>query len=132
VTVLLDFGTQASFYLGERAQCTVPESAHSWWHGKDVDCPPLFTAVEFGNLELVKLLLQRGADPELYAPSSLYRAMQDDQRDIILILLEHGVVRQATVLKLALLIVGLYTAKMQGSGDGRIVGVSWCDLGCSC
>ncbi|KAJ5209999.1 hypothetical protein N7491_009810 [Penicillium cf. griseofulvum] len=135
VAVLLDFGAQANFYCGERAQCLIPQHTRNWWHGKEVDYPPLFTAVQCGNLELVKLLLQRGADPELYAPSPLYRAVEDNHRDIIPVLLEHGVVRQATALKLALLhedesmvrlllngglnvsqygYTGLYTAKMKG------------------
>lgn len=69
----------------------------------EVDHPPLFTAVQFGNLEIVKLLLQRGADPKRYAPSPLYRAVEDNRRDIIPILLEYGVGPQTTSLKLAVL-----------------------------
>lgn len=102
VAVLLDFGAQANFYYGGRVQCLFPQHTRNWWHGKEVDYPPLFTAVQFGNLELVKLLLQRGADPELYAPSPLYCAVKDDRRDIIPVLLEHGVGPQATALKLLL------------------------------
>ena len=110
----------------------------NWWHRKEVDHPPLFTAVQFGNLEIVKLLLQRGADPERYAPSPLYRAVKDNRRDIIPILLKYGVGPQATALKLAVLhrdesmvrllldgglnvsqygYTGLYTAEMKGDWD---------------
>lgn len=138
VAVLLDFGAQANFYYGGRVQCLFPQHTRNWWHGKEVDYPPLFTAVQFGNLELVKLLLQRGADPELYAPSPLYRAVKDDRREIIPVLLEHGVGPQATALKLAVLhenesmvrllldgglnvsqygYAGLYTAKIKGDQD---------------
>lgn len=138
VAVLLDFGAQANFYYGGRVQCLIPQHTRNWWHGKEVDYPPLFTAVQFGDLELVKLLLQRGADPELYAPSLLYRAMKDDRRDIIPVLLEHGVGPQATASKLAVLhedesmmrllldgglnvsqygYAGFYTAKMKGDQD---------------
>lgn len=56
-----------------------------------------------GNLELVRLLLPRGADLELYTSSPLYRAVKDDRRDIIPILLEYGVGPQETALKLAVL-----------------------------
>ncbi|KAJ6133675.1 hypothetical protein N7471_008890 [Penicillium samsonianum] len=138
VAVLLDFGAQANFYYGERVQCLITQHTRNRWHSKEVDYPPLFTAVQFGNLELVKLVLQRGADPELYAPSPLYRAVKDDRRDIIPVLLEHGVGPQATALKLAVLhedesmvrllldgglnvsqygYAGLYTAKMKGEQD---------------
>jgi hypothetical protein len=133
VAVLLDFGAQANFYCRGRTPYT-----RNWWHRKEVDCPPLFTAVQVGNLELVKLLLQRGANPERYRPSPLYRAVEDDQRDIIPILLEFGVGPQATALKLAILHkdesmvrllldggfnvsqyghTGLYAAKMKGDQD---------------
>ena len=94
VAVLLDFGAQANFYCRGRTPYT-----RNWWHRKKVDLPPLFTAVQGGNLELVKLLLQRGADPERYTPSPLYRAVKDDQWGIIPTLLEFGVGPQATALK---------------------------------
>lgn len=103
VTLLLDFGAQPDFYRGNRIQCLYPQSTTKWWHAVEVDHPPLFTAVQFGNLEIVKLLLQRGADPKRYAPSPLYRAVESNRRDIIPILLEYGVGPQATALKLAVL-----------------------------
>ncbi|KAJ5335394.1 hypothetical protein N7452_007797 [Penicillium brevicompactum] len=133
VDILLDFGAQANFYCKGRTPYT-----HNRWHDEEVDYPPLFTAVQAGNLELVKLLLQRGADPERYHPSPLYRAVKDDKRGIIPTLLEYGVGPQATALKLAVLQKdesmvrllldggfniaqyghsGLYTAKMQGDQE---------------
>jgi ankyrin repeat protein len=137
VAVLLDFGAQANFYYGERVQCLITQYTRNRWHSKEVDYPPLFTAVQFGSLELVKLLLQGDADPELYAPSPLYRAVKDDRRNIIPVLLEYGVGPQATALKLAVLhedesmvrlldeglnvsqygYAGLYTAKIKGDQD---------------
>ncbi|KAJ5470426.1 hypothetical protein N7530_007783 [Penicillium desertorum] len=138
MAVLLDFGAQANFYYGERVQCLITQHTRNRWHSKEFGYPPLFTAVQFGDLELVKLLLQRGADPELYAPSPLYRAVKDDRRDITPVLLEHGVGPQAAALKLAVLhedesmvrllldgglnvsqyrYAGLYTAKMKGDQD---------------
>ncbi|KAJ5337054.1 hypothetical protein MYU51_006409 [Penicillium brevicompactum] len=133
VDILLDFGAQANFYCKGRTPYT-----HNRWHDEEVDYPPLFTAVQAGNLELVKLLLQRGADPERYHPSPLYRAVKDDKRGIIPTLLEHGVGPQATALKLAVLQKdesmvrllldggfniaqyghsGLYAAQMQGDQE---------------
>jgi ankyrin repeat protein len=103
VVLLLDFGAQVNFYCGSRVQCPTPQYTRNRWHSKVVDYSPLFTAVQVGNLELVKLLLRRGADPELYAPSPLYRAVKDDRWDIIPILLKHGVGPQAAALKLAVL-----------------------------
>ncbi|KAJ5473237.1 hypothetical protein N7475_002803 [Penicillium sp. IBT 31633x] len=96
VTVLLDFGAQVNFYCGPKTKWT-----SSYWLVKNIDYPPLFIAVRVGNLELVRLLLQRGAAPEAYTPSPLYRAVEEDRRDIIPILLEYGVGPQATALKLA-------------------------------
>ncbi|CAI7647896.1 unnamed protein product [Penicillium discolor] len=113
VAVLLDFGAQANFYCGGRTQYT-----RNWWHSKEVDYPPLFTAVQFGNLELIKLLLQRGADPELYTPSPLYRAVKDDRRDIIPILLEYVRLLLDGGLNVSQYgHAGLYTAKIKGDQD---------------
>ncbi|KAJ5117808.1 hypothetical protein N7448_011440 [Penicillium atrosanguineum] len=103
VMLLLDFGAQVNFYRGCRVQSLLPQTTSKWWHSVPVDNPPLFTAVQFGHLELVKLLLDRGADAERYAPSPLYRAVEDNRHDIIPILLKSGVGPQATALKLAVL-----------------------------
>lgn len=48
-------------------------------------------------------MLERGADTELYAPSPLYRAVEDNRQGTITVLLKHGVWPQTTVLKLAVL-----------------------------
>jgi hypothetical protein len=103
VVILLDFGAQINFYCRTRADRITPKKDIYWWYHRGVDYPPLFTAVKSGNLELVSLLLQRGADPELYAPSPLYRAVKDNRRDIISLLLQYGVGAQDTALKLAVL-----------------------------
>ncbi|KOS47371.1 hypothetical protein ACN38_g1641 [Penicillium nordicum] len=103
VVILLDFGAQVNFYCRTRADDLNHKHNVYWWHRRGVDYPPLFTATQIGNLELVKLLLRRGADPELYPPSPLYRAVKDDRRDIIPVLLEYGVGPQETALKLAVL-----------------------------
>ncbi|KAJ5372054.1 hypothetical protein N7517_004060 [Penicillium concentricum] len=93
VVVLLDFGVQANFYYDKRVRC--------WYK---IDFSPLFTAVQFWNLELVDLPLKRGADPERYFPSPLYRAVEDGRRNIITILLKYGVGwHAAKTLKLAVL-----------------------------
>ncbi|KAJ5413045.1 hypothetical protein N7465_005350 [Penicillium sp. CMV-2018d] len=103
VIILLGFGAQVNFYCRTRAEDLNPKHNVYRWHRQGVDYPPLFTAVQIGNLELVKLLLRRGADPELYTPSPLYRAVKGDRRDIIPKLLEYGVGPQETALKLAVL-----------------------------
>ncbi|KAJ9486886.1 hypothetical protein VN97_g6447 [Penicillium thymicola] len=103
VVILPDFGAQVNFYCRTRADNLNHKHNVYWWHRQGVDYPPLFTATQIGNLELVKLLLRRGADPELYPHSPLYRAVKDGRRDIIPILLEYGVGPQETALKLAVL-----------------------------
>ncbi|KUM60834.1 hypothetical protein ACN42_g6285 [Penicillium freii] len=103
MVILLGFGAQVNFYCRTRADDLNPKHNVYGWHRQGVDYPPLFTALQIGNLELVKLLLRRGADPELYTPSLLYRAVKAGRRDIIPILLEYGVGPQETALKLAVL-----------------------------
>jgi hypothetical protein len=103
ITTLLDFGAQPNFYRGDRIQSLYQRFTYKSWHAVEVDHPPLFAAVRSGNLKIVKLLLQRGADLERYAPSPLYRAVEDDRRDMISTLLEYGVGPQTTALKLAAL-----------------------------
>ncbi|KAJ5306978.1 hypothetical protein PENANT_c003G07322 [Penicillium antarcticum] len=100
VTTLLDFGAQPNFCRGNRIQYLYWERDTNWWHATEIDNPPLFTAVQSENLDMVKLLLRRGADPTRYALSPLYSAVEDNRRAI---LLEHGVGPQSTALKLAVL-----------------------------
>lgn len=58
VIILLGFGAQVNFYCRTRAEDLNPKHNVYRWHRQGVDYPPLFTAVQIGNLELVKLLLR--------------------------------------------------------------------------
>lgn len=94
--------------------------------------------MQSGYLEVVKLLLERGANSDLYVASPLYRAVEDNQRDIITLLLKYSVGPQTAALKLAVLrgdenmvrflldsefrvreygCAALYAAKMKGDRD---------------
>ncbi|MDD2623357.1 MAG: Ankyrin repeats (3 copies) [bacterium ADurb.Bin157] len=56
---------------------------------------PLLTAVEIGNTEIVKVLLDIGADPEAKdnnGESSLIKAVIDERFDVVSLLLEYGVI----------------------------------------
>ncbi|ODM21382.1 hypothetical protein SI65_02225 [Aspergillus cristatus] len=138
VTLLRDRRARVNFYRGNRVQCLEPQYTRKWWRSLEVDHPPLFVAVQAGHLERVKVLLGRGADADMCAPSPLYRTVEDDRRDIVPVLLEHGVGPQMTALKLAVLrgdesmvrllldgglkvpeygYAALYTAKMKGGRD---------------
>ncbi|CAI7566597.1 unnamed protein product [Penicillium manginii] len=58
---------------------------------------------QYGHVEVVGNLLARGADPQLYTPLPLYRAVEDGRRDIISLLLKLDVRSQKAALKLAVL-----------------------------
>ncbi|KAJ5169214.1 uncharacterized protein N7482_004808 [Penicillium canariense] len=124
VQVLLQFGAEVNFYRGSRVMV-------------DIDDPPLFTAVQYGHVEMVNKLLE-GADPQRYTPSPLYRAVKDGRRDLISALLKSDVRSQKAALKLAVLRrdypmvefllsgglntsecghAGLYVAEMKGYKD---------------
>ncbi|KAJ5734802.1 hypothetical protein N7533_013205 [Penicillium manginii] len=103
---LLDFGAEVNFYRGSHT--TNPLSSYSTttrWHSRAVkiDNPPLFLAVQYRNFEIVKKLLERGADPQRYTPSPLYRAVEDNHLDIISVLLKLDTRSQKPALKLAVL-----------------------------
>lgn len=145
VTILLQFGALPNFYRGRsrvypRQQTGSLASDRFWrwrsWRG--LDFPPLFTAVQSGNLEMAKLLLDSGADPQRYGLSNLYRAVADGRRDIISVLVKLDVRSHKYVMKLAALRndcsmvkflidegldvaeqghVGLYVAEMKGYED---------------
>ncbi|KAG2413262.1 hypothetical protein HFD88_002451 [Aspergillus terreus] len=103
VRLLLDSGAQVNFYRGKRAHSPPARIKSRQWGYVPIDPPPLFMAVKCGHIELVKLLLERGAKAELYAPSPLYRAVEDNRHDIAAVLVRHGVRLQDTALKLAVL-----------------------------
>ncbi|GAB1213371.1 hypothetical protein ATERTT37_002520 [Aspergillus terreus] len=104
VRLLLEGGARVNFYRGKRAQSPPPPRILGrQWGYVPIDPPPLFMAVKCGHMELVKLLLERGAKAELYAPSPLYRAVEDNRYDIAAVLVQHGVRPQDTALKLAVL-----------------------------
>lgn len=104
VMLLLNRGANVNFYRGDsRIQGPSPECAYTRWRYWEIDPPPLFIAVQFGHREIVRLLLERGANAELYVPSPLYRAVDDGRRDIISVLVEYGAGPQTTALILAVL-----------------------------
>ena len=100
VALLLEWGAQANFYRGNLRVDNPGQIRRR--HRRAKDPPPLFLAVSSGHAELVKYLLQNGADPDRYRPSPLYRAVEDGRYDIIAIILNHGApLSYAEVLKLA-------------------------------
>ncbi|GES56919.1 ankyrin repeat-containing protein [Aspergillus terreus] len=103
VRLLLDGGARVNFYRGKRAHSQRARIKSRQWGYVPIDPSPLLMAVKCGHIELVKLLLQRGAKAELYAPSPLCRAVEDNRRDIAAVLVRHGVRPQDTALKLAVL-----------------------------
>lgn len=105
IQALLRFGAEVNFYRGSRAEKPFPDSTKIHWHSDQVaiDNPPLFTAVQYGHVEIVNKLLESGADPQRYTPSPLYRAVEDGRRDLISALLKHDVRSQKAALKLAVL-----------------------------
>lgn len=144
VNLLLQFGAEPNFYRGRGRVYPPPKNRIGWESrpprgpGPKQDLPPLFTAVRGGSLEMVKLLLDSGADPQRYDLSNLYRAVEDQRRDIISALIKLDVRSQRAVLKLAALRndcglveflideglnvaeqghVGLYVAEMKGYED---------------
>ncbi|CAI7625189.1 unnamed protein product [Penicillium manginii] len=65
----------------------------------------LAVGIQAGHIEVVqvKKLLERGADPQRYTPSPLYRAVEDNHLDIISVLLKLDTRSQKPALKLAVL-----------------------------
>ncbi|OOF99948.1 hypothetical protein ASPCADRAFT_203830 [Aspergillus carbonarius ITEM 5010] len=100
VMLLLDRGAQANFYRGLRRVNTYREPRRGTKRIR-VDHPPLCQAVQCGRAALVKLLLERGADPDRYCYSPLYQAVVSRRRDIIQMLLQHGAKVHSRSLKLA-------------------------------
>ncbi|KAJ5742332.1 hypothetical protein N7533_011741 [Penicillium manginii] len=102
----LAIGIQVNFYRGSHTANPLPSDYTSTrWHSRmvDIDNPPLFIAVQYGHTEMVSKLLECGADPERYTPSPLYRAVEDDNLDIVSILLKMDKRSQKSALKLAVL-----------------------------
>jgi ankyrin repeat protein len=139
IHALLQFGAEVNFYRGSRDE-KPSKSTRIRCHSDrvEIDNPPLFTAVQYGHVDIVKHLLGRGADPQRYTPSPLYRAVEDGRRDLISILLKHDMRSQKSALKLSVLRrdysmvefllsaginasehghAGLYTAEMKGYED---------------
>ncbi|KAE8141299.1 ankyrin repeat-containing domain protein [Aspergillus pseudotamarii] len=88
ITILLDWGAQVNFYRGNLRDDNPGRTRRR--HSRAKDPPPVFLAVRCGHADLVKYLLEKGADPDRYRPSPLYRAVEDSRCDIIAILLKHG------------------------------------------
>jgi hypothetical protein len=105
IEALLQFGAEVNFYRGRRAGEPFSKHRGRRWRSDslDIDDPPLFMAVQYGNLEIVNKLLECGADPQRYTPSPLYRAVEDGRRDLISTLLKRDVRSQKAALKLAVL-----------------------------
>ncbi|KAF7629591.1 ankyrin repeat-containing protein [Aspergillus flavus] len=100
VTLLFEWGAQANFYRGNLRDDDPGTSRRR--HHRAQDPPPLYLAVKCGHAELVKYLLEKGADPDRYRPSPLYRAVEDSRYNIVAILLNHGApLSYASVLNLA-------------------------------
>lgn len=104
VTMLLDHGARVNFYCGAYQRPTRGCGFARRLRGRRAtDPPPLYLAVKHGHEQLVELLLERGADPDMYKPCPLYRAVDDERYDIIEMLLKHGAINQESSLKLAAL-----------------------------
>ncbi|KAJ5734800.1 hypothetical protein N7533_013203 [Penicillium manginii] len=142
VQALLNFGAEVNFYRGSHSTKSILSLHYTdiQWHSREIeiDNPPLFLAVQYGNTEMVKKLLECGADPQQYMPSPLYRAVEDNNLDIVRILLKLEMRSHKSVLKLAVLRgdysmvefllcnglnasehgnTGLYAAEMKGYKD---------------
>lgn len=100
VTLLFEWGAQANFYRGNlRVDDPGPTRRR---HHRAQDPPPVYLAVRCGHADLVEYLLEKGAVPDLYRPSPLYRAVEDSRYNIVAMLLDHGApLCYASVLKLA-------------------------------
>ncbi|GES58173.1 ankyrin repeat-containing protein [Aspergillus terreus] len=81
VTALLDHGAQANFCCGPYQRPTRGCGfARRLQKRLATDPPPLYLAVKHGHEQLVELLLQRGADPDMYKACPLYRAVDDERK----------------------------------------------------
>jgi hypothetical protein len=105
IYALLEFGAEVNFYRGSRTEKPLPDSTNILCHSDmvEIDNPPLFTAVQYGHVEIVNKLLECGADPQRYTPSPLYRAVADGRRDLISALIKCDVRSQKAALKFAIL-----------------------------
>ncbi|KAE8371286.1 ankyrin repeat-containing domain protein [Aspergillus bertholletiae] len=100
ITLLFKLGAQANFYRGNLRDDNPGRIQRQ--HRRAKDPPPLFLAAGCGHADLVKYLLNKGANPDRYRPSPLYRAVEDGRYNIIAMLLNHGApLSYADVLKLA-------------------------------
>ncbi|GAB1198089.1 hypothetical protein APSETT444_007397 [Aspergillus pseudonomiae] len=100
VTLLFEWGAQANFYRGNLGGDHPGQVRRR--HRGAKDPPPLFLAATCGHADLVEYLLEKGADPDRYRSSPLYRAVEDGRYNIIAMLLSPGAPRScAGALKLA-------------------------------
>ncbi|KAJ6109556.1 hypothetical protein N7486_001791 [Penicillium sp. IBT 16267x] len=76
VKLLLDHGAQTNFYLGPNFLFLLPEATRKWWVWQSLKLPPLCVAVQSKDLQLVNLLLEHGANPQIEWPSGLYRTVE--------------------------------------------------------
>ncbi|PWY64552.1 ankyrin repeat-containing protein [Aspergillus eucalypticola CBS 122712] len=101
VVLLLDRGAQPNFYRGPRRIAKYISGWHMLPEIPPPPVPPLFLAVQCGNEKLVEILLDRGAEPDRYHPSPLYRAVADGRQDIVLMLMQGGATDCDSSMKLA-------------------------------
>ncbi|KAL3262189.1 hypothetical protein ABHI18_003012 [Aspergillus niger] len=99
VALLLDRGAQPNFYRGRRVAKYL-FGLHMLPDYPAPVAPPHFLAVQCGNEELVERLLSRGAEPDRYHASPLYRAVADGRKDIVLMLMQGGATNVESSLKL--------------------------------